>query len=508
MEDSGVGPAALCELLLRSRGKCYRDGPSASPVASLLRKAETGAGERQLPGEARGTLWSLSPADKGGGGERRSRWTDREMPSRGGGHLEAVRFDEEPLRVKRFREESAAGGVLRPVSASPGRARREGERRRLKRQLEAMRRQIQQLQGRISRARGPVGLGVGRGAGPQAQGGRQLAQALKEELGRAVVRVVDTVVKMLAPGLYVQAAQDLPALRVTHPPGTQSLPCPGPAFLGRNGHWAPAPGSQVEALLPVARSCCPEESLAGSARAGTPRCAPAPGCSYQRSALPPSVVYALPAMLACREHPPPEVFSDFLGFRVRTSSPRDAHSSAKGLPVTKSESLDLPDGADVQVYGADAEGLSPGHLKKAKLIFFYSRYPSSNTLKTYFPDVKFNRCITSQLIKWFSNFREFFYIQVEKFARQAQNEGASSSEQLIVNRDSDLFRTLNQHFNKSSEFEVPDKFLQVSHATLHEFFDAIVKGRDTDPSWKKPIYKVISKLDSDIPDLFKSPGGL
>ncbi|XP_055012822.1 uncharacterized protein LOC110171946 isoform X2 [Boleophthalmus pectinirostris] len=34
------------------------------------------------------------------------------------------------------------------------------------------------------------------------------------------------------------------------------------------------------------------------------------------------------------------------------------------------------------------EGLSPCHLKKAKLMFFYTRYPTSNTLKTYFPDVK------------------------------------------------------------------------------------------------------------------------
>lgn len=34
------------------------------------------------------------------------------------------------------------------------------------------------------------------------------------------------------------------------------------------------------------------------------------------------------------------------------------------------------------------EGLTPEHLKKAKLIFFYSRYPNANTLKSYFPDVK------------------------------------------------------------------------------------------------------------------------
>ena len=41
--------------------------------------------------------------------------------------------------------------------------------------------------------------------------------------------------------------------------------------------------------------------------------------------------------------------------------------------------------------GAPQEGLTPHHLKKAKLMFFYCRYPSSNVLKTYFPDVKFNK---------------------------------------------------------------------------------------------------------------------
>jgi len=34
------------------------------------------------------------------------------------------------------------------------------------------------------------------------------------------------------------------------------------------------------------------------------------------------------------------------------------------------------------------EGLTPQHLKKAKLMFFYTRYPSANTLKTFFGDVK------------------------------------------------------------------------------------------------------------------------
>ncbi|CAB1342557.1 unnamed protein product [Coregonus sp. 'balchen'] len=136
------------------------------------------------------------------------------------------------------------------------------------------------------------------------------------------------------------------------------------------------------------------------------------------------------------------------------------------------------------------EGLTTQHLKKAKLMFFYARYPSSNVLKTFFPDVQLTRCITSQLIKWFSNFREFYYIQMEKFARQSRVEGVNSVRDLTVGRDSELFRALNTHYNKANDFQ--------------EFYIAISLARDSDPSWKKAIYKVICKLDSDVPAEFKA----
>ncbi|XP_054825885.1 prospero homeobox protein 2 [Eublepharis macularius] len=150
------------------------------------------------------------------------------------------------------------------------------------------------------------------------------------------------------------------------------------------------------------------------------------------------------------------------------------------------------------------EALTPGHLRKAKLMFFFTRYPTSSLLKAYFLDVQFTRCVTSQLIKWFSNFREFYYIQMEKFARQAFLDGITDPNDLIVSRDSELFRTLNTHYNKGNDFEVPDGFLDVASLTLREFFGAIKGGKDLDPSWKKPIYKIISKLDGKIPDTFKS----
>ncbi|CAK6969912.1 prospero homeobox protein 1a [Scomber scombrus] len=194
----------------------------------------------------------------------------------------------------------------------------------------------------------------------------------------------------------------------------------------------------------------------------------------------------------------------------RQSSPSQHGPEGLSLSLIKSECGDLQDMADISPYSGSTiqEGLSPNHLKKAKLMFFYSRYPSSNMLKMFFSDVKFNRCITSQLIKWFSNFREFYYIQMEKFARQSINEGVTAADELAVGRDSELFRVLNMHYNKANDFEVPERFLEVVQVTLREFFNAIVAGKDADPSWKKAIYKVICKLDSDVPDVFKSPNCL
>lgn len=50
------------------------------------------------------------------------------------------------------------------------------------------------------------------------------------------------------------------------------------------------------------------------------------------------------------------------------------------------------------------EGLSPNHLKKAKLMFFYTRYPSSNMLKMFFSDVKVSpNMLSLQCFIYFTN---------------------------------------------------------------------------------------------------------
>uniref|UniRef100_A0A183C5B2 Prospero domain-containing protein n=1 Tax=Globodera pallida TaxID=36090 RepID=A0A183C5B2_GLOPA len=123
------------------------------------------------------------------------------------------------------------------------------------------------------------------------------------------------------------------------------------------------------------------------------------------------------------------------------------------------------------------------HLRKAKLMFFYQRYPSSSLLKSYFPDVHFTKHNTAQLVKWFSNFREFFYMQMEKFAKQALAEGVK----------------------RADEIYAPERLLLVIEETLREFFNALKQGRDVEPSWKKAIYKVIQQLDEPIPEFFREP---
>ncbi|KAL5107822.1 Homeobox protein prospero [Taenia crassiceps] len=149
--------------------------------------------------------------------------------------------------------------------------------------------------------------------------------------------------------------------------------------------------------------------------------------------------------------------------------------------------------------------LTPIHLRKAKLMFFFTRYPNSNLLKAYFCDVKFQKNNTAQLVKWFSNFREFYYIQMEKFARVAISEGVRSPNELTVTVNSELYRTLALHYNRNQQIEIPEYFRVVVETTMREFFAALLAGKDSEQSWKKPIYKVIARMDQPVPDYFKDP---
>lgn len=56
--------------------------------------------------------------------------------------------------------------------------------------------------------------------------------------------------------------------------------------------------------------------------------------------------------------------------------------------------------------------------------------------------------------------------------------------------------------------QVPGNFRFVVEQTLKEFFKAIQGGKDTEQSWKKSIYKIISRMDDPVPEYFKSPNFL
>ena len=48
----------------------------------------------------------------------------------------------------------------------------------------------------------------------------------------------------------------------------------------------------------------------------------------------------------------------------------------------------------------------------------------------------------------------------------------------------------------------------MAEAALREFFRALQAGKDAEPSWKKAIYKVIARLDENVPEYFRLPSFL
>ncbi|KAF1653693.1 Prospero homeobox protein 2, partial [Aptenodytes patagonicus] len=367
---------------------------------------------------------------------------------------------------------------------------------------------------------------------------RVLSQALKHELAGVTSRVVDSVLKTVWPKAASHLLQQ-----------HRSLPVPGPdarreyfaAGKCRKPLAKPSPmntpvslgSTQAEALSGASGKSLGSHAGSFSSK-GVRKPSQVPSMGYSLgSAAPVQDSQLLSQLLGYGQHGfwgsssrgspsapergPPEPLDLHWGtVKLRSSVMRQQQQHPLPLSPAATESLGQCSGTHRAGRAAACrlsltprqmqEALTPGHLKKAKLMFFFTRYPSSTLLKTYFLDVQFSRCITSQLIKWFSNFREFYYIQVEKFARQALLEGVVDASTLRVSRDSELFRALNMHYNKGNDFEVPGRFLEVASLTLREFFSAVRVGKDADPSWKKPIYKIISKLDSDIPEGFKAAG--
>uniref|UniRef100_A0A3P8TUJ0 Prospero domain-containing protein n=1 Tax=Amphiprion percula TaxID=161767 RepID=A0A3P8TUJ0_AMPPE len=351
------------------------------------------------------------------------------------------------------------------------------------------------------------------------EGGQKFAQALKLELGSAVARVIDRVLRLYTEMTDFTPSSPPAAISFLSSDTRKAYPLLGPPLsthlnpshpnltLHHPSLPRPPPLSHPPLLPPASQ---PKDPSSSSSFHPSSSSSSSSSSSFPAPPPPPP--------------PPPPLPLPLLHYSMQQLFSRSLHHhQLPHLPPSRKDYLNSDPFLEFSSHPSShpsfplsrcsvtwthrlfaTEGLSPCHLKKAKLMFFYTRYPSSNTLKTYFPDVKFNRCVTSQMIKWFSNFREFFYIQMERFARQAVREALTR--QLRVGRDTELYRILNMHYNKSNIYQVPERFIEVSEVALREFYSAIWTGRDSDPCWKKGIYKIICKLDSPLPDAFRLPG--
>lgn len=70
----------------------------------------------------------------------------------------------------------------------------------------------------------------------------------------------------------------------------------------------------------------------------------------------------------------------------------------------------------------------------------------------------FLRKVDNNMVIFFI-YREFYYIQMEKYARQAISEGLKTAEDLHVAGDSELYRVLNLHYNRNNHIEVSTSFI-------------------------------------------------
>ncbi|EFO15022.1 homeobox protein prospero/prox-1 [Wuchereria bancrofti] len=97
---------------------------------------------------------------------------------------------------------------------------------------------------------------------------------------------------------------------------------------------------------------------------------------------------------------------------------------------------------------------------------------------------------------------------MDKYARNYLAEGIKNKDDIIVTPESEIYKSLNQHYNRNNHIQPPERLSLVIQETLREFFCAVQSGRDAEPSWKKTIYKVINRMDDPIPEYFKDPNFL
>ncbi|NXS06037.1 PROX2 protein, partial [Oxylabes madagascariensis] len=259
---------------------------------------------------------------------------------------------------------------------------------------------------------------------------RVLSQALKHELAVVTSQVVDSILKTvwLKADSHIQKQHhSLPmpgpdASREYSAGGKCRKPLAKPFPMNAPGSW----GSPQAEVLPGASGKSPGSYAGSFSSKGVRKTSRVPSMGYSLgSATPVQHSQLLSQLLGYRQHnlwgsnshesPSalergcPEPLNLHWGtVKLRSSIVRQQQHHPLPLSPANMESLALlPAGRDGhRVVLRDMlslgfatcrlsltprqmqEALTPGHLKKAKLMFFFTRYPSSTLLKTYFLDVQ------------------------------------------------------------------------------------------------------------------------
>ena len=118
-------------------------------------------------------------------------------------------------------------------------------------------------------------------------------------------------------------------------------------------------------------------------------------------------------------------------------------------------------------------------------------------IRDQYPYLSIGKKRAAQFSKWFSNFREYFFHKIEENARQGLEQGVrKASDELIME--------LKHHFDKTNLLkELPLEFVEIVNFAISLYQDALNQGKDSDPAWKKLIYKEIAAKDKPIPSSIK-----
>ena len=88
-------------------------------------------------------------------------------------------------------------------------------------------------------------------------------------------------------------------------------------------------------------------------------------------------------------------------------------------------------------------------------------------------------------------FREFYYIQMEKYARQALSEGITNPDDIRISLDSEIYRVLNLHYNRNNHIEVSGDSEMATLQGTHYTYPYMVEWRSCREKRKEKAFAVL-----------------